>query len=56
MKIAIGIALFVWLLCGLIGASMLRDDAGLQWKAVARGPITLVKAFTETEPVKYPGT
>jgi len=56
MKLAVGVLLFLWLLCGLIGAWMMLDeDEELGLKAVAGGPITLIKAVNETEPVKYPG-
>ena len=56
MKIAVGVGLFLWLLCGLIGAwMMLEEDEGLRFKEVAGGPITLVRAVNQTEPVKYPG-
>ena len=56
MKIAVGVLLFLWLLCGLIGAwMMLEEDQSLRLKAVAGGPITLIKAVNQTEPVKYPG-
>jgi len=53
MKLALGIALFVWLMCGLIGAWML-DDLDLQdWKVIARGPITLARALND-HPVAIP--
>ena len=52
MKLWFGFAVFVWLLCGLAGAWMLGDLD--DWKTIARGPITLVRAFNE-DPVTYPG-
>ena len=52
MKLFIFVALIVWGICGFAGAWML-DSSDIRWKAVARGPITLVKAFRET-PVPYP--
>lgn len=52
MKLAIGIALFFWIACGLIGAWMLDDFHLDQWKKVARGPITLAQALDE-HPVSY---
>jgi hypothetical protein len=56
MKIAVGVALVLWLLCGLIGAwMMLEEDQSLRFKAVAGGPITLIRAVNQTEPVKFPG-
>ena len=54
MKIAVGIALFFWLLCGLIGDWMLERDEGLHLQKIARGPITLVQAFQE-KPVTIKG-
>jgi hypothetical protein len=54
MKIFVGLAVFIWLLCGLAGTWMLEGSGDLQWKMIARGPITLVKAFND-KPVSYPG-
>jgi len=51
MKVVVGVALLLWLICGLAGAWMLGD---MHWKPIAKGPITLVKAFDE-KPVTYPG-
>ena len=56
MKLAAGIAVFVWLLCGLAGDWMIEDGEDLRWKKVIRGPITLIQALKEEDPVKYPGT
>ena len=53
MKLFAGFAIFVWLLCGLVGAWMLEGRSDLHWKAIARGPITLVKAYNEN-PINYP--
>lgn len=53
MKWFVGFAIFVWLLCGLVGAWMLEGRHDLHWKAIARGPITLVKAYNEN-PINYP--
>lgn len=53
MKFAVGIVLFLWLLCGLIGARMLGDLDADHWKMIARGPITLGHALNE-HPVTYP--
>jgi hypothetical protein len=52
MKLWLGIAVFFWLLCGLIGDWMLEGRDNLHWKDIGRGPITLVKAFNEN-PVTY---
>jgi len=51
MKLFVGFALFVWLLCGVTGAWWLDD---MHWKPIAKGPITLIKAFNDS-PVSYPG-
>ena len=51
MKLLIGILIFVWFACGLFGAWRLHD---MSFKKIARGPITMAKAFDE-EPVTYPG-
>jgi hypothetical protein len=55
MKLVIAFAVLFWLLCGLVGAWMLEGDEDLRWKTVARGPISLVKALNEEEPLAYPG-
>jgi len=52
MKLAIGIAVAFWLLCGAAGAWMLDELNRHQWKKIAKGPITLVQAFDE-HPVTY---
>jgi len=54
MKLAVGIAIFIWLLCGFVGDWMLEGGDDLHFKKIAYGPITLVKAFDE-RPVSYPG-
>jgi hypothetical protein len=51
MKLLVGFALLFWLICGLGGAWRLGD---MHWKQIAKGPITLIKAFNEN-PVTYPG-
>lgn len=53
MKLAFGFAVFFWLLCGAIGASVMDDLDSRHWKMIARGPITLVKAINEN-PVNVP--
>jgi hypothetical protein len=50
MKFAVGIALFVLLLCGLIGAWMLDDLDMDHWQKIVRGPITLAQALNEHPP------
>jgi hypothetical protein len=54
MKLAIGVIVFFWLLCGLVGAWMLDDLDADHWKKIARGPITLADALSD-HPVTYPG-
>ena len=49
MKLALGIGVLVWLLCGAAGAWILHPSGELGLKAIARGPITLIEAF-EGEP------
>jgi hypothetical protein len=54
MKWAFGILVFLWLLCGLIGAHM-EDELNLKhWKDIARGPITLTQAIHDN-PTTVPG-
>ncbi len=52
MKLAVGISLLLWLLCGLIGAWMVGDLDLDHWKKIARGPITLAAALQE-HPVTF---
>ena len=54
MKLAVGVVLFCWLLCGVIGAWMLGDLDADHWKKIARGPITLAQALSD-RPVTFPG-
>jgi hypothetical protein len=54
MKLATGVLLFIWLLCGIVGAWMLDDLDARHWQLIAKGPITLAKAFNENPPT-YPG-
>jgi hypothetical protein len=54
MKLAIGIGVFIWLICGVAGAWRLEGLGDMHWQVIARGPISLVKAFREN-PVTYPG-
>ena len=50
MKLFIGLALFIWLVCGLAGDWLLEDGSDLNWSNVAKGPITLVKAMRQSPP------
>ncbi|HET7605629.1 MAG TPA: hypothetical protein VFK28_06125 [Sphingomicrobium sp.] len=52
MKLAAIVAVLLWLLCGLGGAWRLGELDSHHWKAIARGPITLAKAFNDN-PVTY---
>lgn len=54
MKWAIGIFVFLWLLSGLLGAWWLDDLDSEHWKVIAKGPITLVRAYKEN-PTTVPG-
>jgi hypothetical protein len=54
MKLAFGFLVFIWLMCGLVGAWRLDDLDAQHWKVIARGPFTLARAFNEN-PVTYPG-
>jgi hypothetical protein len=53
MKLLVGVAVFFWLICGLVGAWMLDDLDSGHWKMIAKGPITLARALEE-HPVTYP--
>jgi len=54
MKWAIGFLVFFWLMCGLIGAKWLGELEPKYWKVIAKGPITLARAYNENPP-SYPG-
>lgn len=54
MKLFVAFAVFIWLLCGFIGAWMLEGGGELHFMLIAKGPITLIRAFNEN-PVTYPG-
>jgi hypothetical protein len=54
MKLWIGVVIFIWVLCGFAGEWRLDGLGYLQFKAIAKGPITLAKAFND-DPVTYPG-
>ena len=51
MKLAIGLFVFIWLLCGWAGASWMHDHS---FKTIALGPISLAQAYNDN-PVSYPG-
>ncbi len=50
MKLFFGLAVFLWLMCGMIGAWMLDDK---HWDVIAKGPISLIKAINNA-PSPYP--
>lgn len=54
MKLVVGVAVFFWIICGAIGAWMLGDLDARHWETIAKGPITLVKAFNKAPPKTYP--
>jgi hypothetical protein len=54
VKLAIIIALVLWLLCGIAGAWRLDELDRYHWEDIARGPITLAASLDE-DPVTYPG-
>lgn len=51
MKWFVGLALFFWIGCGLLGASWMHNH---DWKVIAKGPISLAKAYNDN-PINYPG-
>jgi len=52
MKLFVGLAVFVWVICGAIGAWMLEGH-NMHAKTIARGPISLIKAINHA-PTPYP--
>ena len=55
MKLFFGFAIFIWLLCGLVGSWMKDDLDSDHWDMIAKGPITLVKAIRDA-PTPYPSS
>ena len=49
MKFAFGVIVFIWVLCGLIGAWWLDDLDAQHWKVIAKGPISLARAYNENQ-------
>jgi hypothetical protein len=45
MKLFVGLTVFVWLVCGAIGAWMLDDLDSNHWQVILKGPFTLVRAI-----------
>ena len=54
MKLFVIFVIFVWLICGFIGAWWQEGAGNMHFKTIAKGPITLVHAFND-KPVTYPG-
>jgi len=54
MKFAFGFLVFIWVLCGAIGAWWTDDLDAHHWKKIAWGPFTLAKAYNDYPPT-YPG-
>jgi hypothetical protein len=54
MKWAVGVLVSIWLICGVIGAWWLDDLDAAHWKVIAKGPISLARAYNEN-PINYPG-
>lgn len=55
MKVAIGVLIAIWLICGIAGAWRLGELDRYHWRDIARGPFTLAEAFNEN-PVTYPSS
>jgi hypothetical protein len=53
MKALIGFVLIFWVICGFAGDWMIDGLGDLHWKAIARGPLTLIDAMSDT-PVSVP--
>jgi hypothetical protein len=53
MKYLVGIVVFLWLLCGLIGAFMEDELSPRHWDTIAKGPITLIHAINDN-PLSVP--
>ena len=54
MKMLVAFVRFFSLLCGFISAWWLDALGDMRFKAIARGPISQLKAINE-KPVTYPG-
>lgn len=54
MKFAFAVIVFLWVLSGLIGAWWLDDLDLADWKVIAKGPISLARAYNENQ--SAPGT
>jgi len=54
MKFAFAVLVFIWVLCGCIGAWWNDHLNAAHWKEIAKGPITLAQAYNDNPPT-YPG-
>ena len=54
MKFAFAFVVFIWVLCGAIGAVWLGDFDLDHWDVIAKGPISLARAYNQ-DPPSYPG-
>jgi hypothetical protein len=54
MKFAVTVIVFIWLLCGVIGAWWMDELNGNHLKVIAKGPISLAEAYNEHQ--APPGT
>lgn len=54
MKTALGIIVFLWLLCGLAAAWRNDELNSRHLKTIALGPVALIQSFNEN-PVHMPG-
>ena len=54
MKFAVAVIVFIWVLCGAIGAWWQDEFDLAHWKVIAKGPISLAQAYNESPP-SYPG-
>ena len=50
MKLAFGVIVFIWMICGLVGAWWLDELDLDHWAVIAKGPITLARAYNDNPP------
>ena len=53
MKWAVGFLVFIWLVCGLLGAMWLDELEPQYWRVSPKGRVTLARAYNEN-PSSYP--
>ena len=54
MKLLFGVLVFIWLLCGSVGAWWTGELNAGHWKVIARGPFSMAQSFND-QPMTYPG-